>query len=156
MTSITCNYGSTPHRSVAFVFVSILISMVLILAGWTNAYVLTPYAAYFIANAKSEVIGSSEGHVGAVPLIVLNSGNGDLDHHVNQFFKCIKKTGHTGGTNGEPSREEVDNCYNIVFASGVDSSNSNFDTEHDHNHSNSGPTGSQSHRHISHTDIFVS
>ncbi|HZI69801.1 MAG TPA: hypothetical protein VFD60_01445, partial [Nitrososphaeraceae archaeon] len=110
MSSITCNYGSTPHRSVAFVFVSI------ILAGWTNAYVLTPYAAYFIANAKSEVIGSSEGHVGAVPLIALNSGNGDLDHHVNQFFKCIKKTGHTGGTNGEPSREEVDNCYNIVFA----------------------------------------
>ena len=156
MTSITCNYGSTPHRSVAFVFVSILISMVLILAGWTNAYVLTPYAAYFIANAKSEVIGSSEGHVGAVPLIVLNSGNGDLDHHVNQFFKCIKKTGHTGGTNGEPSREEVDNCYNIVFASGVDSSNSNFDTEHDHNHSNSGPAGSQSHKQISHTDIFVS
>jgi len=157
MTSITCNYGSTPHRSVAFVFVSILISMVLILAGWTNAYVLTPYAAYFIANAKSEVIGSSEGHVGAVPLIVLNSGNGDLDHHVNQFFKCIKKTGHTGGTNGEPSREEVDNCYNIVFTNGVDSSNSNFDTDHDHNHSsNRGPAGSQSHRHTSHTDIFVS
>jgi hypothetical protein len=118
--------------------------------------VLTPYAAYFIANAKSEVIGSSEGHVGAVPLIALNSGNGDLDHHVNQFFKCIKNTGHTGGTNGEPSREEVDNCYNIVFASGVDSSNSNFDTDHDHNHSNRGPAGSQSHRHISHTDIFVS
>jgi hypothetical protein len=156
MSSITCNYGSTPHRSVAFVFVSILISMVLILAGWTNAYVLTPYAAYFIANAKSEVIGSSEGHVGAVPLIVLNSGNGDLDHHVNQFFKCIKKTGHTGGTNGEPSREEVDNCYNIVFTNGVDSSNSNFDTDHDHNHSNRGPAGSQSHRHTSHTDIFVS
>lgn len=156
MSNITCNYGYTLRRSVAFVFVSILISMVLIIAGWTNAYVLTPYAAYFIANAKSEVIGSSEGHGRAVPLIALSSGNGELDHHINQFFKCIKKTGHTGGTNGEPSREEVDNCYNIVFASGVDSSNSNFDTEHDHNHSNSGPTGSQSHRHISHTDIFVS
>jgi hypothetical protein len=156
MSNITCNCGYTARRSVAFVFVSILISMVLIIAGWTNAYVLTPYAAYFIANAKSEVIGSSEGHGGAVPLIPLNSGNGELDHHVNQFFKCIKKTGHTGGTNGEPSKEEVNNCYNIVFASGVDSSNSNFDTEHDHNHSNSAPAGSQSHRHISHTDIFVS
>lgn len=156
MSNITCNYGYTLRRSLAFVFVSILISMVLIIAGWTNAYVLTPYAAYFIANAKSDGIGSSEGPGRAVPLIALNSGNGELDHHVNQFFKCIKKTGHTGGTNGEPSREEVDNCYNIVFASGVDSSNSNFDTEHDHNHSNSGPAGSQSHRHISHTDIFVS
>src|SRR6476620_12554345 len=128
MSNITCNYGYTPRRSVAFGFVSILISIVLIIAGRSNAYVLTPYAAYFIANAKSEVIGSSEGHGGAVPLIALNSGNGELDHQVNQFFKCIKKTGHTGGTNGEPSRGEVDTCYDTVFVSG-DSSSSNFGTE---------------------------
>ena len=63
-------------------------------------------------------------------LIALNSGNEELDHQVNQFFKCIKKTGHTGGTNGEPSRGEVDTCYDTVFVSG-DSSSSNFGTEVD-------------------------
>lgn len=152
---INGEHGYTLRRSVAFVILSALVSTVLIMAGWMNTYVLIPYSAHFIANAKSELIGGSEGHGGAVPLIALNSGNGDLDHQVNQFFKCIKKTGHTGGTNGEPSRAEVDTCYDTVFVSG-DSSGSNFGTEHDHNHSNSSHAGSQSHKHRSHTDIFVS
>jgi hypothetical protein len=42
-----------------------------------------------------------------------------------------KKTGHTGGTKGEPSKEEVDNCYNIVFVSGT-SSDSNIGNNHHH------------------------
>jgi hypothetical protein len=62
---------------------------------------------------------SSSGKVGgAVPLIPLNSGNPKLDQQINLFFKCIKKTGHTGGLKGEPSREEVDNCYNHIFVNG--------------------------------------
>ena len=128
------------------------------------------FCTLYSLNAKSEIIGGSASHGGAVPLIALNSGNEELDHQVNQFFKCIKKTGHTGGTNGEPSRGEVDTCYDTVFVSG-DSSSSNFGTEVDHNHSNSSHAGSQnhsnsshagsesqsqSHRHTSHTDIFVS
>jgi hypothetical protein len=170
MSYISGKHGYTLRRSVAFVIVSALISTVLIMAGWTTTYVLTPYSAHFIANAKSELIGGSASHGGAVPLIALNSGNGELDHQVNQFFKCIKKTGHTGGTNGEPSRGEVDTCYDTVFVSG-DSSSTNFGTEVDHIHSNSSHAGSQnhsnsshagsesesqSHRHSSHTDIFVS
>jgi hypothetical protein len=67
---------------------------------------------------------SSDGkREGAVPLIPLNSGNPELDQQITLFFKCIKKTGHTGGVKEEPSREEVDNCYNKVFVSG-DSSGS--------------------------------
>lgn len=168
MSYIRGKHGYTLRRSVAFVIVSALISTVLIMAGWTTTYALTRYSAHFIANAKSEIIGGSASHGGAVPLIALNSGNEELDHQVNQFFKCIKKTGHTGGTNGEPSRGEVDTCYDTVFVSG-DSSSSNFGTEVDHsnsshagsqNHSNSSHAGSesqsQSHRHTSHTDIFVS
>ena len=173
MSYISGKHGYTLRRSVAFVIVSALISTVLIMAGWTTTYMyLLRYSAHFIANAKSELIGGSASHGGAVPLIALNSGNGELDHQVNQFFKCIKKTGHTGGTNGEPSRGEVDTCYDTVFVSG-DSSSSNFGTEVDHNHSNSSHAGSQnhsnsshagsesesesqSHRHSSHTHIFVS
>jgi hypothetical protein len=155
MSYISGKHGYTMGSSVAFVTVSALISTLLIMAGWTNTYLLIPYSAHFIANAKSKLIGSSEGHGGAVPLIAINSGSGELDHQVNQFFKCIKKTGHTGGTNGEPSRGEVDTCYETIFVGG-DSSSSSFGTEHDHNHSNSSHAGSQSHRHSSHTDIFVS
>jgi hypothetical protein len=161
MSYISGKHGYTLRRSIAFVIVSALISTVLIMAAWTTTYVLTRYSAHSIANAKSELTGGSASHGGAVPLIAINSGNGELDHQVNQFFKCIKKTGHTGGTNGEPSRGEVDTCYDTVFVSG-DSSSSNSGTDVDHNHSNSSHAGSesqsqsQSHRHSSHTDIFVS
>ena len=52
---------------VAFVIVSALISTVLIMAGWTTTYALTRYSAHFIVNAKSEIIGGSASHGGAVP-----------------------------------------------------------------------------------------
>ncbi len=94
-------------------------------------------------------------HGGAVPLITLDSGNGELDHQVNQFFQCIKKTGHTGGTHGEPSRGEIDTCYETVFVSG-DSSSSSFGTEHSHSHSHSQGHSTSNGDSQSSKDVFVS
>ena len=55
---------------------------------------------------------------GAVPLIPISTGNAETDKQINQFYSCIKKTGHTGGTHPEPSRDEVVGCYNQVFTNG--------------------------------------
>lgn len=141
-------------RSATFVIVSFLISMLFVAAGWANMLLPNSYFENLSANAKTEPTENSN-HAGAVPLIALNSGNGRLDHQVGQFFKCIKKTGHTGGANGEPSREEVDTCYDTVFVSD-DSANSGVVNEHPHNHSVVKHTLNQNHRHSSHADIFVS
>jgi hypothetical protein len=67
---------------------------------------------------------------GAVPLIPINTGDTKLDKDIGKFYSCIKKTGHTGGTKPEPSRDEVDNCYFRIFtdgdnSNGITSSNSN-------------------------------
>ena len=141
-------------RSVTFIIVPFLISMSLVAAGWANMLLPNLYFGYLTANAKTEPSGNSN-HAGAVPLIALNSGNGQLDHQVGQFFKCIKKTGHTGGENGEPSRGEVDTCYDAVFVSG-DSANPDAGNGHSHNHSVVKNTPNQNHRDSSHADIFVS
>ncbi|HEY7571653.1 MAG TPA: hypothetical protein VH796_09815 [Nitrososphaeraceae archaeon] len=136
------------------VIVSLLIPILLVTAGSVNALLPNSYFGYLSANAKTESTGDST-HAGAVPLISLNSGNDQLDHQVGQFFKCIKKTGHTGGENGEPSRGEVDTCYDTVFVSG-DSGNSNDGNGHAHNHGAIKHTPDQNHGHNSHADIFVS
>lgn len=142
--------GHTSHHSEAFVVVSFFMFMLLLMSCGTVNSVFVPNSTSFMASAKSAITdstGRSSSHGGAVPLITLDSGNAELDHQINQFFKCIKKTGHTGGANGEPSREEVDTCYHAVFISGGFPS-SNFGTESDHTHS--------SHSRRSNTDIFVS
>ena len=59
---------------------------------------------------------------GAVPLVPIKTGNAKLDKDINKFYSCIKKTGHTGGNNPEPSRDEVNNCYLKVFTGGSGSS----------------------------------
>ena len=162
------SYFSATHayisgQSITFVIVSALISSLLIMTVGTNTSAVMPYFTDFMANAKSATTGSSSTHGGAVPLITLDSGNGELDHQVNQFFQCVKKTGHTGGTHGEPSRGEIDTCYETVFVSG-DSSSSSFGTEHSHSHSHSqGHSHSHSQDHStsngdsqSSKDVFVS
>jgi hypothetical protein len=55
---------------------------------------------------------------GAVPLIPISTGNAQMDKQINQFYSCIKKTGHTGGNHPEPSRDEVVGCYSQVFTNG--------------------------------------
>ena len=52
---------------------------------------------------------------GAVPLVPIKTGNAKLDKDINKFYSCIKKTGHTGGNKSEPSRDEVNNCYESLY-----------------------------------------
>src|SRR5215475_13915065 len=118
MSHIRDMHGYSMCSLVTFLIFLVPISIMLNMAMGTSSHLPALYFRQFSARAKSEFPGGSESHGGAVPLIPLNSGNGELDHQVNQFFKCIKKTGHTGGANGEPSRGEVDTCYNAVFVSG--------------------------------------
>jgi hypothetical protein len=90
-------------------------SLVMVITTGAHSNLIISSSA-LVVKAKGN---SSSGKVGrAVPLIPLNSGNPKLDQQINLFFKCIKKTGHTGGLKGEPSREEVDNCYNHIFVNG--------------------------------------
>ena len=89
-------------------------SLVMVITTGAHSKIISSSA--LVVKAKGN---SSSGKVGgAVPLIPLNSRNPKLDQQINVFFKCIKKTGHTGGLKGEPSREEVDNCYNHIFVNG--------------------------------------
>jgi hypothetical protein len=100
-------------KTLLITFITTSLVMVITTGAHTNLIISS---SALVIKAKGN---SSSGKVGgAVPLIPLNSGNPKLDQQINLFFKCIKKTGHTGGVKGEPSREEVDNCYNEVFVSG--------------------------------------
>lgn len=150
-------HGYSMGFPVTFVIVSFLVSMLFVAAGSANVFLPNSYFGYLYANAKTESSGDSN-HAGAVPLVTLNSGNDQLDNQVGHFFKCIKKTGHTGGANGEPSKGEIDTCYDAVFISGDsgDSSAGNGHTTHNtHDHSSTKHTINQSHRHSSHADINV-
>jgi hypothetical protein len=77
-----------------------------------------------IGNSGAETHNLSSSHNtsggggGAVPLIPISTGNPQTDKQINQFYSCIKKTGHTGGTHPEPSRDEVVGCYSQVFTNG--------------------------------------
>jgi hypothetical protein len=93
-----------------------IICIVLSLAIATTGSFKTPVLA--IKNISTHSGKSS----GAVPLIPIATGNPQLDKQIQQFYSCIKKTGHTGGTKPEPSRDEVNGCYFQVFSSGGSSS----------------------------------
>ena len=84
--------------------IAILITFALIVASSIS----TPAAL----SIKSTDTGT---HRGPVALIPVNTGDPRLDKQINQFYSCIKKTGHTGGTKPEPSRDEVVGCYYNVF-----------------------------------------
>ena len=80
----------------------------------------------------------------------LATGNPQLDKQIQQFYSCIKKTGHTGGTKPEPSRDEVNGCYFQVFSSNgssssTTSSSSSFSSSgsHGHGHKHGQKTGIQ-------------
>jgi hypothetical protein len=103
-----------------------IICIVLSLAIATTGSFTTPVLAVKTLSTHS---GKSSG---AVPLIPIATGNLQLDKQIQQFYSCIKKTGHTGGTKPEPSRDEVNGCYFQVFSSSG---------SHGHGHSHGQKTG---------------
>jgi hypothetical protein len=110
-----------------------IISIVLSLAIATTGSFTTPVLA--LKNISTHSGKSS----GAVPLIPIATGNPQLDKQIQQFYSCIKKTGHTGGTKPEPSRDEVNGCYFQVFSSKGSSSSttsgsSSFNSSGSHGH----------------------
>src|SRR6478609_44963 len=123
-----------------------IIYIVLSLAIVTTGSFKTPVLAIKNISIHS---GKSSG-AGAVPLIPIATGNPQLDKQIQQFYSCIKKTGHTGGTKPEPSRDEVNGCYFQVFSSNgssssTTSSSSSFSSSgsHGHGHKHGQKTGIQ-------------
>jgi hypothetical protein len=116
-----------------------IICIVLSLAIVTTGSFKTPVLA--IKNISTHSGKSS----GAVPLIPIATGNPQLDKQIQQFYSCIKKTGHTGGTKPEPSRDEVNGCYFQVFSNSGSSSSSSFSSSgsHGHGHIHGQKTGIQ-------------
>jgi len=107
--------GKAKESKKTLLITFITASLVMVITTGAHSNLIISSSA-LVVKAKGN---SSSGKVGgAVSLIPLNSGNPKLDQQINLFFKCIKKTGHTGGLKGEPSREEVDNCYNQIFVNG--------------------------------------
>jgi hypothetical protein len=116
-------------------YLAITICIVLSLAITTTGSFTTSVLAVKKLSTHS---GKSSG---AVPLIPIATGNPQLDKQIQQFYSCIKKTGHTGGTKPEPSRNEVNGCYFQVFSSSGSSGSSS--SSHGHGHSHGQKTGIQ-------------
>src|ERR1051326_7459721 len=120
-----------------------IICIVLSLAIVTTGSFKTPVLA--IKNISTHSGKSS----GAVPLIPIATGNPQLDKQIQHFYSCIKKTGHTGGTKPEPSKDEVNGCYFQAFSgsgsSSSTSSSSSFSSSggHGHGHKHGQKTGIQ-------------
>jgi hypothetical protein len=95
----------------------VIVGIIFALAIATASTIAVPVSA---VKSNSQV-GTSTGAVGkstgAVPLIPIQTGDSHLDKQIQQFYSCIKKTGHTGGSKPEPSRDEVNGCYFQVFTS---------------------------------------
>ena len=125
-----------------------IICIVLSLAVVTTGSFKTPVLA--IKNISTHSGKSS----GAVPLIPIATGNPQLDKQIQQFYSCIKKTGHTGGTKPEPSRDEVNGCYFQAFSSSGSgsSSSSSSSTSSSGGFSSSGSHG-HGHKHGQKTGI---
>ena len=95
----------------------VILGITFALAIATASSIAVPVSA---VESNSQV-GTSTGTIGkstgAVPLIPIQTGDSHLDKQIQQFYSCIKKTGHTGGSKPEPSRDEVNACYFQVFTS---------------------------------------
>ena len=89
--------------------------MVLINIKTISLVAIVLFMSLALITAFSIAIPAASDSGGAVPLVPVKTGNAKLDKNINKFYSCIKKTGHTGGNNPEPSRDEVNNCYLKVF-----------------------------------------
>jgi hypothetical protein len=104
--------------------------IIFLLAIATASSIAVPASALKSNNqVGTDAIGKS---TGAVPLIPIHTGDSHLDKQIQQFYSCIKKTGHTGGSKPEPSRDEVNACYFQVFAS---NNSNNVRFSHSYSHS---------------------
>src|ERR1051326_6888419 len=89
--------------------------MVLISVKTISLVAIALFMSLALITAFSIAIPAASDSGGAVPVVPVKTGNAKLDKNINKFYSCIKKTGHTGGNNPEPSRDEVNNCYLKVF-----------------------------------------
>jgi hypothetical protein len=92
-----------------------------------NLAIIAIVLSLAITTANSVTTPAAGKSSGAVPLIPIATGNVQLDKNIQHFYSCIKKTGHTGGSSPEPSRDEVNSCYFEVFTS-------NSNSSHGHRH----------------------
>jgi hypothetical protein len=110
----------------------VILGIIFALAIATASSIAVPVSA---VESNSQ-IGTSTSTIGkstgAVPLVPIQTGDSHLDKQIQQFYSCIKKTGHTGGTKPEPSRDEVNACYFQVFTS---NNGNNVRYSHSYSHS---------------------
>lgn len=106
--------------------------IIILLAIATASGIEVPASALKTNNQVGASTGAIGKSTGAVPLIPIQTGDSHLDKQVQQFYSCIKKTGHTGGSKPEPSRDEVNACYFQVFTSNDGSNNVRFSHSYSH------------------------
>ena len=95
----------------------VILGIIFVLAIATASTIAVPVSAVKSNNQVGTSTGAVGTRTGAVPLIPIQTGDSHLDKQIQQFYSCIKKTGHTGGSKPEPSRDEVNACYFQVFTS---------------------------------------
>jgi hypothetical protein len=110
----------------------VILGIIFALAIATASSIAVPVSAVKINSQVGTSTGAVGKSTGAVPLIPIQTGDSHLDKQIQQFYSCIKKTGHTGGSKPEPSRDEVNGCYFQVFTS---NNGNNVRYSHSYSHS---------------------
>jgi hypothetical protein len=83
-----CNSKVKKTNRIAVVMACMV--LLILVGSSTSTDINLVVSSSIVSKAKGTTNGGSNGG-GAVPLIPLNSGNAEVDHQVDQFFKCIKK-----------------------------------------------------------------
>jgi hypothetical protein len=110
----------------------VILGIIFAMAIATASSIAIPVSAVKSNSQVDTSTGTIGKSTGAVPLIPIQTGDSHLDKQIQQFYSCIKKTGHTGGSKPEPSRDEVNACYFQVFTTNNDN---NVGYSHSYNHS---------------------
>jgi|SRR6188472_1301756 len=113
----------------------VILGIIFALAIATASSIAVPVSAVKSNSQVGTSTGTIGKSIGAVPLIPIQTGDSHLDKQIQQFYSCIKKTGHTGGSKPEPSRDEVNACYFQVFTS-----NNGNNVRYSHSYSDSQKT----------------
>jgi hypothetical protein len=110
----------------------VILGIIFALAIVTASNIAVPVSAVESNSQVGKSTDAAGKSTGAVPLIPIQTGDSHLDKQIQQFYSCIKKTGHTGGSKPEPSRDEVNTCYFQVFTS---NNGNNVRYSHSYSHS---------------------
>ena len=124
----------------------VILGIIFALAIATASSIAVPVSAVKSNSqlgTSTDVAGKS---TGAVPLIPIQTGDSHLDKQIQQFYSCIKKTGHTGGSKPEPSRDEVNTCYYQVFTNNNNGNNVSYSHSNDGNNVRYSHSYSHSHK----------